>query len=55
MHCTEMVGPCELVTMVLLTTLVTMPSACRGEMSTHVLLSERGLTRNLATSTYMHD
>jgi len=55
MHCTEMVGLCELVTMVLPTTLVTMPSACRGEMSARVLLSERGLTRNLATSTYMHE
>ena len=55
MRCTEMVGPCELVTMVLLTTLVTMPSACRGEMSARMLLSERGLMRNLATSTYMHE
>ena len=55
MRCTEMVGPCDLVTMVLLTTLVTMPSACRGEMSACALLSERGLMRNLATSTYMHE
>ena len=54
-RCTEMVGPCDLVTMVLLTTLVTMPSACRGEMSACALLSERGLMRNLATSTYMHE
>ena len=55
MRCTEMVGPCDLVTMVLLTTLVIMPSTCRGEMSARVLLSERGLMWNLATSTYVHE
>ena len=50
-RCTVMEGPCDLVTMVLLTTLVIIPSTCSGEMRDRVLLSERGLMWNWETST----
>ena len=53
MRCTVMEGPCDLVTMVLLTTLVIIPSTCSGEMSDRVLLSERGLMWNWETSVCM--
>ena len=50
--CTLIVGPCCLVTMVLLITPATIPSMDMGERRERVQLSESGLMQNLDISTW---